>query len=371
MDIALYHPWIKSKGGVERLLLEYAKNSSHDVTIFTHYKTVEFEEYSTDIEVLSDVGVPEGFVQKGITVAKAILGTNLNLEQYDVFLVSEAGLGSLITLRNHEIPTACYCHTPLRAAHQFYSYYQSQYGTVKSLIFKSTVIAYRQMEKRAWRHFQRVMCNSKKICKIINEAGLAGDAPTAIIYPGVEIEAFEKGETGDYFIYPSRFKPYKRQELAIKSFKRFQEEHPQYRLVLAGFPDDPEYLEALKEQAKGANIEFMEDVTDKEMRKLYQDSFAVLFTAKDEDWGIVPIEGMAAGKPIISVNEGGPSESIKDGETGFLVRDSPEGIAEKMGDLVEDEEQYKEMSANASKRAQQFTWSSFAEQVDEQLEELA
>ena len=65
------------------------------------------------------------------------------------------------------------------------------------------------------------------------------------------------------------------------------------------------------------------------MRDYYSRCFAVLYPARNEDFGLVPIEGMMSSKPVIALNEGGVKETIKEGETGFLV-DSVEEMAEKM-----------------------------------------
>ncbi|MFB6185710.1 MAG: glycosyltransferase [Halobacteriaceae archaeon] len=368
MKLAFYHPWLKSKGGVERLLFEYADRSVHDVDIITHHQEGTFSNYNTEPIELSDTSMPSGFIKKGAFTGYKILLSKLNLSDYDAFLVSESGIGCLVTLRNYINPTICYCHTPLRAAHHFYHDYSQSYDFLSRQIFKIAVHSYLMLERQAWNKFDSIICNSRNTLQTVESAGLARQKPKSVIYPGVDIKKFKNSSKGDYFLYPSRFKEYKRQELAINAFKEFKKEYGgEKRLILAGFPDDKEYLKEIQALADD-DIEIKTDINDEELVDLYANSFAVLFTAKKEDWGIIPIEAMASGKPVIAVNEGGPTESIEDGKNGFLVDASAEKIAMSMSKLVKNEEQYEKMSEKAVQRSKEFSWSTFTKKMDREVE---
>ena len=371
MKLALYHPWLKAKGGAERLVFEYASRSSHDVEIFTQYHEGSFEDYDVSITTLTDKDVPDGFLRKGIALTKTQLGTDLDLDGFDALLVSEAGLGSLITLRNHDLPTMVYTHTPLRAVHQFYDYYMHQYGPVSRHGFRAAATTYRHLEKRAWRYFDRIAVNSHNTKETLKDAGLVQDRPCRVIYPGIDPAKFDHSGKGDYFLYPGRFKSYKRHELAIEAFEEFADSHDGFELVLAGFPDDEDYLQELKETyGHHAWLQFETDLDDDAFMDLYSEAHTVLFTAKNEDWGIVPLEAMAAGKPVISVDEGGPAESIVNGETGFLVDAEPEAIAAKMRLLVDDEARHTQMVQAAASRSKRYTWTRFGTDLDEEVDLL-
>ncbi|MDY6788953.1 MAG: glycosyltransferase [Candidatus Nanohaloarchaea archaeon] len=372
MDVAVYHPWIRSKGGVERVLMEYADSSRHDIDIYTHYLDDSFEGYENDIEALTDRSTPEGFLRKGFYAFKDIIFSQLPLEDYDALMVSESGIGSLITLRNHSIPTICYCHALLRPAHKLYSYYLHRYSLLGQIPFITAVEVYKKLERRAWSYFDRVVCNSRNTLKNVDDSGLALNKPQRVINPGVNLEKFYSGETGNYFLYPSRFKRYKRQKLAIKAFRKFkQRTGKDFRLVLAGFPDEGEYLSELKLSCVSDDIMIEENLSDLELTELMANCFAVLFTAKNEDWGIVPVEAMASGKPVISVDEGGPKESIKDGETGFLAKANPDALASRMEQLVRDPELYRGMCDKAEEHSKKYSWDRFAEEMDSEVEKLS
>ncbi|MFB6115368.1 MAG: glycosyltransferase, partial [Candidatus Nanohalobium sp.] len=89
----------------------------------------------------------------------------------------------------------------------------------------------------------------------------------------------------------------------------------------------------------------------------------------NEDWGIIPIEAGSYEKPIISVNEGGPTESVLHEETGLLVDDAEE-MAEKMQELAENEELVIEMGRKGKERSKEYTWDKFVTKFDEKINEV-
>ncbi len=82
--------------------------------------------------------------------------------------------------------------------------------------------------------------------------------------------------------------------------------------------------------AEGLPITFEEGPSDERLIELYQQATALLFTAPNEDWGIVPLEAMASGTPVIAVASGGPCESVVHGETGWLLEGRPKAFADQM-----------------------------------------
>jgi len=132
-----------------------------------------------------------------------------------------------------------------------------------------------------------------------------------------------------------------------------------------------DYLEMLKKLAIGANISFEVNPSDKRLRKLYSDCYAMLFSSIDEDWGIVILEAMASSKPVISINRGGPTISIVDGKTGFLVN-SPDEMAEKMHLLAGHPGICEQMGKAGRKRVEQnYTWKIFLRKMENAFKETA
>ena len=91
---------------------------------------------------------------------------------------------------------------------------------------------------------------------------------------------------------------------------------------MAGYVDrkSEPYLAALRQLAADIpQVRFIKAPNDADLRKLCQSAYAVLYTPFNEDWGLVPLEAMAAGKPVIAVNRGGPLETVVHQKTGFLM----------------------------------------------------
>lgn len=374
MKIALYHPWLKSRGGIEKMVLEYAKRSEHEVTVFTLYyaEPDTFEGFAdVEVQVVGDNKPPQGLLDKTLRFGLGTLKTELPLNGYDALLVSEAGLGSLITIKNHDLPVLCYCHTPLRAAlPEFKETYTDEINPVLRPAFSLLTFKYSLLERWAWKHFDRVVCNSENTRERVEEKGLAAREDMVVIHPGVDMDDFTPGDFDHYFLYPSRFRSYKRQHLAIEAFNSIKDSLPDdFRLVLAGSAQENEYITRLQGMDTD-RVEFRFDVSDEEWHTLYEDAYTVLFLAENEDWGIVPIEAMAAGKPIIAVEEGGAMESVRDDENGLLVPARADAIAAAMQELVEHEDRARDLGAGGRGMADRYTWDAFVEKLDGEVDAL-
>lgn len=369
MRVALYHPWLKEKGGAEKVVLEIAKRSSYDVTVFTLFYDPEktFEQFEdVDIEVLGSNRDPGGFLDKGLRFGLGAIAKDIPTEDYDRLLVSEAGLGSLITLRNNDIPVLCYCHTPLRAAlPEFKKTYRKEKNPLVRPLFRIGTGFYSFLEKKAWKNFEHVFANSRLTRKRAVEKEIVDEDKVSVLNPGADVENNGSESYQKYFLYPTRFRRYKRQELAIKAFEQSGLE--EFELVLAGSAQEEEYIEELEEMA-GENVRFETDVSDERWRELYQNCYTVLFCAEKEDWGIIPVEAASYGKPVISVDEGGPKESVVDGETGFLVEPRAEEFAEKMVYLSNNPDKVKEIGKEARQESKKYSWKNFVETLDSEVE---
>lgn len=144
-----------------------------------------------------------------------------------------------------------------------------------------------------------------------------------IIYPPVDVKQFKWKEQEDYYLSTARIAPYKRVSLIVEAFKKM----PDKKLIVIS--TGPQ-LEDIKKSIKGySNIVLQGRVTDKELKELIGNCIATIYIPYEEDFGISPIEGMAAGKPCIGVEEGGLRETIIHNKTGYLCPSNP-----KVDDLI-------------------------------------
>lgn len=159
-------------------------------------------------------------------------------------------------------------------------------------------------------------------------------------------------------------------ELAIESFNVFSKKRSDFKLIVAGMVDakSKPYLKKLQSLAsKNKNIRFVENPSDKKMRKLYSECFTAIFTAFNEDFGITPIEANAHGKPVIALNSGGFKESQIDNKTGLLVPSMVDKLAQKMQLLSNNEKLVIKMGKSARANSKQYSWNFFSKNIEQIL----
>lgn len=139
-----------------------------------------------------------------------------------------------------------------------------------------------------------------------------------VVHPPVDVESYEPGETEDFYFTFSRLDPAKNVDEIIRAFDGRDE-----RLVVGG--DGPE-ADRLRRMA-GDNVEFRGFLSEAEKRDLLGRARAFVFAARNEDFGIVPVEALASGTPVIGVRDGYTRYQIEDGENGILYERGAENLA--------------------------------------------
>jgi glycosyltransferase involved in cell wall biosynthesis len=143
---------------------------------------------------------------------------------------------------------------------------------------------------------------------------------SAVIYPPVNTDAFGPAdEHGDYFLIVSRLVPYKRVDIAVRAFGDLG-----LPLYVIGGGRDAVALQAMA----SPNVRFLGRIGDAELRDYLAGCRALIFPG-EEDFGLTPLEAMAAGRPVIAYAGGGALETVMEGVTGeFFEEQSPEALAE-------------------------------------------
>lgn len=323
LKIALFYPWIKSKGGAEKVLLEIMKIKDFDFDLYTwvYDEKKSFKEFK-DLKI-NVIG--SKFLKK-ISKMKILRGlflpfsffSKIPVEKYDYFFIYTSGTGEFITFRNYKKDrTIGYVNTILRDAYPEIVKWNMRniYKNVFSkAVYLLSVNIYRFFEKIAWKRIDYPIFISEEGLKRAEEQELLKNKKARVIYVPVDLSNFSKLplNKGNYFLYVSRFNPPKRQDLLIKAWIKFSKEYPNEKLILSGGLENKKYFEYLKKLSKNEkNIEIKEGLDNEEILKLYEKSKAMLFVPFLEDFGIVPFEALATGKSIIAVNRGGYVNLIK------------------------------------------------------------
>jgi len=140
-----------------------------------------------------------------------------------------------------------------------------------------------------------------------------------------------------FILLTNRHSPMKRFEYALWALKSILRIHPQVRLVITG--QETEYTEQLRYLVHGMRIEpnvhFVGLVPETELARLYQEAAAYVYPSPEEDFGMGIVEAMAAGTPVVAWRSGGPTVTVVDGETGYLIEPyDTEAFAEKLLNLL-------------------------------------
>ncbi len=207
----------------------------------------------------------------------------------------------------------CYCHTPMRYIWGHYDEYfgPGRTGFPTRVAMRLTLPFLRKWDVQTAVRPRAIVANSENVCKRIRSIY---DRDSLVIYPPVDTTRFPENNSEDFFLIVSALVPYKRVDLAIEACKQTSN-----RLVIVGDGPEAKQLHALA----GQNIEFRGWVSDMELAKLYSRCRAVLFPG-EEDFGIVPVEAMAAGKPVVAFGKGGALETVlvtPEHQTGVLFQE--------------------------------------------------
>jgi len=168
--IALFHPWIKSKGGGEKVILEILKNKDCEVDLYTWVYDEkntfdEFKKYKINILAPKIAEkISRSYFLRGFFFLFAIF-SKIPLEKYDIFLISTSGLAELITLRNR-IPakTFAYVHTILRATYKedkFWNMEHMNKNILPEFLYSYLISFYRFFERISWRKIDIAIFNSE------------------------------------------------------------------------------------------------------------------------------------------------------------------------------------------------------------------
>jgi glycosyltransferase involved in cell wall biosynthesis len=205
----------------------------------------------------------------------------------------------------------CYCHTPMRYVWEMYDQYfgKEHAGVVTRAAMTMIRPFLRTWDVRTANRVHYYIANSENVRNRIQRY-YKRDA--AVIFPPVDTEQFTLSTTDEgYYLMVTAMVPYKRVDLAIDVFNRTGE-----KLLIVGKGTETKKLQTMSK----SNIEFLGWKSDEELALLYRGCKALIFPG-EEDFGIVPLEAMATGKPVVAFGKGGALETVIEGKTGVFFNE--------------------------------------------------
>lgn len=249
-----------------------------------------------------------------------------------------------------------YCHSPPRWLNDLMGHRLSSFPSVARPLAKSYITAMDVLDARSTDRVDAFIANSEVIRDRIRRY-YRRDA--SVVYPPIDVENIDSAESeGGFYLMVGRVVESKRLRTVVEAFQKLDCE-----LKIAGGADnDPLFGKSTFDKIRdisGPNVDLLGYVSDERKQDLLRDAKAVIYVPVREDFGMVPIEALAAGTPVIAANEGFPAIAIDDGVTGFVVEPTPEGVAKG----VEQVENTLFDAAELSAVAQQYSVKRFNNQI--------
>ena len=365
MKIAIVHDYLKEFGGAEKFL-ESLVEIWPDTPIYT---TVFLPEYAgPNREKIEKWNIKTSFLQKIPFKAKLIslfrftapiIFSCMDLTKYDVVIVSSAGTYTSpnFVKMNKKATLITYYHTPPR-----YLYGYPVANDWKNNIARRFLLVLGQipmfflriLDKRAAQIPDYILANSNEVAGRIRRFY---NREATVIYPPVEIPKNEDVvKKENFYLIGGRISRHKGHDIAIKAFSRLGLPLKVFGGTFASYG-----LEQFKKFA-GSNIDFLGEITDGEKWNLMKKAKGFVFPSEAEDFGIIPVEAMAVGTPVIALKQGGQLETVVDGKTGiFFDERTPESLME----AVKKFEKMKFNSQDCITQAKKFSKERFKKEIVE------
>lgn len=377
LNIGIIIPFLEKYGGAERYLIECVRHwqYQHDITIYavsinrnllnehnilTHVKLVELTPY---------------FKEEHSMLLNAILLPKLwrdEIGQHDIY---HTHLWPTHLIDKN--PMVWFPHEPLRVLHdlrfeqdadklgdeigrKIHIYPKYNYDRIGSDVYGSYLTVIDKMDQTG--HPDRIVANSYYTAKYLEE--VYQRPVTNVVYPGIEPELFfDLPIDRNLFVTVSQLWSHKRVNLLIEAIALTDNT----QLVIIGSGPEQNALSSLiKKYGLEDRIFIVSGLSNRELSLLLSRTCAFLFAAIREPFGIVILEAMAAGKPIIAVNQGGYTEICNE-QCSFLVPPTPSAFAEKITYLQQHPEIGIEMGKIGKTISTKYTWKKTAEELGQIL----
>jgi len=313
LKVAIVHEWFVDYSGSERVV-EQMLNLFPQAEL---YAQVEF--LPDDLRgFIHNKEVKTSFIQK-LPMARTkyrsymplmpLAVEQFDLSGYDLIISSSHAVAKGVITGPDQLHI-CMCYSPMRYAWDLTHQYLKESGLstgIKSWLARYILHRIRMWDHRTANGVDQFIAISEYIGRRIKKVY---GRDSTVIYPPVDVENFSlRTEKEDFYLTASRMVPYKKIDIIVEAFARM----PDKKLVVVG--DGPE-LSKIKGKAAG-NVEFTGYLPTPELRDYMRRAKAFIFAA-EEDFGIVPIEAMACGTPVLAYAGGGARETVIDGITGLF-----------------------------------------------------
>jgi glycosyltransferase involved in cell wall biosynthesis len=343
-------------GGAERVVMA-AHEAFPDAPIYTSTYTPETMPEFNGLDIrttwLQKLPKPLRKLHKFFPMLRVRAFRELDLSEFDIILSFSSAEAKQVRKTRPGQVHICYCHTPIRYYWSHYDEYKKDpgFGRLNWLVRLSMPLLVPSLKKADFRAAQNVdvfIANSSEVQTRIKKYY---KRPSTVIHPPVDSHRFEPARTrGDYYVALGRQVPYKRIDLAVAAATQLG-----IKLRVYGSGSEHQRLLALA----GPTVQFFTDrfgdASDTAVAEALSSAKGYLFPA-EEDFGIVQVEALAAGAPVIAYAKGGALDIVQDGESGILFA---EQTVESLVAAIKKAEQTTFLPGTLRRKAKRFDKSLF------------
>jgi glycosyltransferase involved in cell wall biosynthesis len=302
--VALVHDYLNQRGGAERVVRELSDlwpDASIYTSLYRPGSTLDdFRARDVRTSVLDRLPVDRGF--RNLFPLYPLAFRSLGTVPADLVISSSSGWAHAVHTRPDALHVV-YCHTPAR-----WLYGDEYFGASFRLTsLKPLLPLLRSWDKSAAKRPDLYVANSKTVQRRIQKI-YHRDA--TVIHPPVEVDRFTPAERGERLLVVSRLLPYKRVDVVVEAAKKAG-------ICLDVVGTGPSLADLRR--IAGPTVTFHGQLSDTDVTHLMERCRALCVAAK-EDFGITPVEAMAAGKPVVAYGAGGALETVLEGITGVFFR---------------------------------------------------
>jgi glycosyltransferase involved in cell wall biosynthesis len=310
MRVAIVHYWLVGMRGGEKVI-EALCDMFPEADIFTHV----IDPAAISPKILAHK-VTTSFISKLPRAPKNYKSylplmpmalEQLDLRGYDLIFSSESGPSKGIIPPPGALHI-CYCHSPMRYIWNMFHDYRDRSGRITKILMPPISHYLRMWDAISATRVHHFVANSRTVARRL-ETYYRRNA--TVIYPPVSVEDFtpvRPDEVEDFYLMVGELVPYKRPDLAVEAFNQSGR-----KLVIIG---GGEMLPRIRAMA-GPTVTVLGSRPFDDLRSHYARCRALIFPG-EEDFGIVPVEAMASGRPVIAYKRGGATETVIDGQTGVF-----------------------------------------------------
>jgi glycosyltransferase involved in cell wall biosynthesis len=364
MKVAIIHYWLVGMRGGEKVV-EALCEMYPQADIYTHVYVPEMiseriRQHKITTTFINRLPRAARMYKKYLPLMPLAL-EQLDLSGYDLIISSESGPAKGIVPPPGAIHV-CYCHTPMRYIWNMYHDYRKRTGRLTRLVMPPLSHYLRMWDVTSATRVDSFVANSATVARRIRRYY---GSDSVVIYPPVDTEAFSiaaPSELSDYYLMAGELVPYKRPDLAVSAFNEMN-----LKLVVIG---GGEMLDEIRRLA-GPTVTVLGTQPFDVLKQHYARCRALIFPG-EEEFGMVPVEAMASGRPVVAFDRGGATETVARNVSGvFFAEQSVAAISSAVKSLAAMEIDPAKIAAHASEFGREQFFQKMRAHIDGLLAERA